>query len=64
VSSPREAPGCPVPSATGAAPPGLVPVPIGKGCVLLLSEGEYVRAIKRGKAWRRREVLRRRGEVG
>jgi len=43
-------------------PPGLVPVPIGKGCVLLLSEGEYLRAVKRGKAWKRREALRSRIE--
>jgi hypothetical protein len=64
VSPPREAPARPAPSEAGAVPPGLVCVPVGKGCILLLSEEEYVRAIKRGKAWRRCEALQRRGERG
>jgi len=61
---PREIPARRTPLHSETVPAGLVPVPVGKGCVLLLSEGEYVRAIKRGKVWRRREALRRRGETG
>jgi hypothetical protein len=60
--TPCEAPVRPAPSAAGAVPSGMVRVSVGKGCVLILSEGEYVRAIKRGKVWRRREALRRRGK--
>jgi len=59
MTAPRKAPVCPAPSEAGAVPLGLVCVPVGKGCVLLLSEGEYARAIKR---WKRREVLRQRTE--
>ncbi len=43
-------------------PPGLVCIEVGKGCVLLLSEGEYVRAVKRGKASKRGQALRQRTE--
>jgi hypothetical protein len=64
VSSPRVALARPAPSEAGAMPRGLVSVPVGKGCILLLSEEEYVRAIRRGKAWRRRQALRRRGAMG
>lgn len=38
----------------------MVPVPIGKGCLLLLTQGEYLRALARGKAFRRREALQAR----
>ncbi len=43
-------------------PPGLIPVPLGKGCVLLLTEQEYTRALHRGKAWRRQEALAKRAD--
>ncbi|HLG43669.1 MAG TPA: hypothetical protein VI337_01500 [Nitrospirales bacterium] len=42
---------------------GFVQVPVGKaGCVLVLTEAEYLRGIRRGKWWRRRDALRRRGD--
>jgi hypothetical protein len=41
-------------------PPGLIPVEVGKGCVLLLTEGEYLAGLRRGKQLRRREALARR----
>jgi len=34
-------------------PPGLIPVPLGKQCLLLLTEREYLAGILRGKLWRR-----------
>ena len=37
-------------------PAGLIPVPLGKGCLLLLSQPEYLAGIRRGKVWRRREA--------
>ncbi len=40
-----------------AVPPGLVAIPMAKGCILLLTGEEYARAIRRGKAWRRRAAL-------
>lgn len=44
-----------------AAPPaGLVAVPVGTGCVLLLTDGEYRAAIRRGKWWRRWLATQRR----
>lgn len=45
-------------------PPGLVPVPVGKGCVLLLTQPEYLAALRRGKAWRRRVALLQRTQAG
>ena len=36
-------------------PKGMISVPMGKGCILLLTEDEYVRALRRGKIHRRRE---------
>jgi replicative DNA helicase len=45
-------------------PAGLVLVPLGKGCALLLTATEFARGLWRGKWWRRREALRRRGEAG
>ena len=38
-------------------PPGLVAVEMGKSVVLILTEQEYVTAVKRGKSWRRRLAL-------
>jgi hypothetical protein len=38
-------------------PAGLIPVPLGKGCLLLLTEPEFVAGIRRGKSWRRRLAL-------
>lgn len=38
-------------------PPGLVRLPLGKGCLLVLTEQEYRRGILRGKTMRRRETL-------
>jgi len=43
-------------------PAGLVAVPVGTGCILLLTEPEYVAGIKRGKRWRRALSLRRRSK--
>jgi len=40
-------------------PPGHIAVPVPKA-VLLLTEAEYVRGLKRGKWWRRREAMERR----
>lgn len=42
-----------------APPPGLIPVSI-KGAVLLLTAPEFAAGIRRGKAWRRQRVLRKR----
>ncbi len=39
---------------------GLVHIPIGKRCLLLLTEAEYQRALKRGKWLRRQQALARR----
>lgn len=41
-------------------PPGFVAVPVGKGCLLLLTDREYVQAVQRGKRFRRRAALARR----
>ena len=60
MSPPRQAPSSPTLIRAETLPPGLVSVPMGENCILLLSEAEYVRAIKRGRAWRRRGALRRR----
>ena len=38
-------------------PPGLIPVPLGKGCLLLLTEREFLARVKRGKWWRRSEAV-------
>jgi len=62
MTVPREAPARHTPVQGETVPAGLVCVPLGKGCLLLLSKEEYVRAIKRGKAWRRREALAKRIE--
>jgi hypothetical protein len=58
----REAPAHPTPSATGAIPSGFVRVPMEKNCILLLNEAEYIRGLRRGKVWKRRQVLRQRTE--
>jgi len=34
-------------------PQGYVSVPVGKSCVLLLTDREYTQGLKRGKRWRR-----------
>jgi hypothetical protein len=36
---------------------GYIRIPVHKGCVLVLSPAEYARAVRRGKALRRREVF-------
>lgn len=41
-------------------PPGLYGIPVGKGCVLLLTVSEYARALARGKAYRRGLALKAR----
>ena len=38
-------------------PAGLIPVPLGKGCVLLLTPAEMENGIRRGKGWRRRQTI-------
>lgn len=46
-------------------PPGFMAVPVGKGgCLLLLTDREYVQAIQRGKRFRRRAALAQREKVG
>jgi hypothetical protein len=60
MTAPREAPAQRTPVQGDTLPTGLVSVPLGKDCILLLSEAEYIRAIKRGKWWRRREALTKR----
>ena len=47
-------------AATPEVPPGFVRVPMGKGCVLLLTEAQHLQAIRWGKQWRRREQMQRR----
>lgn len=42
-------------------PAGMVTVPAGKGCVLLLTREEYVNGVKRGKRWRREVARTQRG---
>jgi len=41
---------------------GLIPVPL-KGCILLLTEPEYLAGIRRGKWWRRRLTMERRTQA-
>lgn len=36
--------------------PDFIMIPLGKGCVLVLSETEYLRGIARGKTLRRRQA--------
>jgi len=38
----------------------MIRVPLGKGCLLVLTQSEYLRALARGKACRRAEALTRR----
>ncbi len=38
-------------------PDGLLAVPLAKGCLLLLTPKEYVAGLRRGKWWRRRQVM-------
>lgn len=40
-----------------APAPGLIPVVLGKGCLLLLTAPEFERALARGKAYRRQAAL-------
>ena len=40
----------------------LIEVPLTKGCTLLLTESEYIQAIRRGKAVKRAKKLRARLE--
>ncbi|MBI4537175.1 MAG: hypothetical protein HY712_04370 [candidate division NC10 bacterium] len=47
-------------SAPTDPPAGLVPVPLAKGCVLLLTTAEFAAGIRRGKWWRRRMALLKR----
>jgi hypothetical protein len=42
------------------APPGFVPIRLGKACYLLLTQGEYLQGLRRGKWWRRRLALHQR----
>ncbi len=41
-------------------PPGLIPVTLAKGCVLLLTQAEHLAATRRGKRWRRQAAMDRR----
>jgi len=53
------------PPAAQDAPPGFVHIALGKGqCQLLLTEAEYLRGLRRGKWWRRRDALAKRTGVG
>jgi hypothetical protein len=38
-------------------PPGMIPVPLAKGCVLLLTEREFTAGLKRGEWWKRRAAV-------
>ena len=49
---------------TKTAPPDLIPVDVGKGCLLLLTAPEYLAGIRRGKWWRRRVALLQRAQYG
>jgi hypothetical protein len=44
-------------------PPGVIAVPLTKECLVLLTEREYVAGIRRGKWWRRRAAMERRGQA-
>lgn len=63
MTASREAPAQRTPVQGETLPTALVSVPVGKGCVLLLTATEYTRALRRGKWWRRREALARRTEA-
>lgn len=39
------------------APAGLLAVPYGKGCLLLLTPQEIAAGIRRGKWWKRRQAM-------
>jgi hypothetical protein len=60
MSAPCKAPVRPAPEAAGAVPPGLVCIPLGKRCILLLPEREYIRGLRLGRRWKRAQALRRR----
>jgi len=38
-------------------PDGLLAVPFGKGCILLLTAQEVTAGIRRGKWWKRRQAM-------
>jgi len=38
-------------------PAGLIRVDLGKGCILLLTQGEYLSGLRRGKFYRRAQAL-------
>jgi len=46
------------------APAGLLVVPFGKGCLLLLTPQEVTAGIRRGKWWRRRKAMLQRENAG
>jgi len=41
-------------------PPGHIIIPLSGGCLLLLTQTEYLQGLRRGKQLRRREALARR----
>jgi hypothetical protein len=45
-------------------PPGMIPVQLAKGCLLLLTDHEYRLGLQRGKWWRRRQAMQQRFESG
>jgi len=55
--------GCNQAAGDTVTPAGLVPVPVGKGCVLILTRTEYLRGLRRGKWWRRQEARKRRANA-
>lgn len=38
-------------------PPGMIPVSLPKRCGLFLTHAEYIRGLKRGKWWKRRQAM-------
>lgn len=45
----------------GGLPPGMVAIPLGKGCTLIIPQRIYVAGLKLGKYLRRREAMLKRG---
>ena len=60
MTAPRQAPARRTPVRGEMLPPDLICLPLGTGCLLLLTATEYTRALRRGKWWRRHEALTKR----
>jgi hypothetical protein len=50
------------PSEVEGLPTGMIFLPLAKRCGLVLTTSEYARGLRRGKVWKRTQVLRQRTE--